>query len=274
MAGIEWIKLATDFAGDSKIRHIRAQKGGDSMALLWTFLLCRAGVVNDGGRVYVAPGVPYTVAGLAAEFGMQRKLVADALRLFEQLGMVRMEPDGLVIMHWSRHQNVAGMERLRGSSEDAKARAREASRRYRERQKEASRVNDASMTPSSDADDADHDADNDASSENDDSVTPYKDIDTETDTDSVEKRYGNEERYLGIDDRYRTSSRARAAAAQRIVDKIVGAQLLDGDLSRLHDVIFEALRIGWTPTGVVATAVSSRGDAESFFLKLQSDNPW
>ena len=53
---IKWIKLSVGLATDSKIRYIRMRKNGDQMALLWVLLLCRAGAVNDGGRVYVAPG--------------------------------------------------------------------------------------------------------------------------------------------------------------------------------------------------------------------------
>lgn len=131
--GIKWIKLSTGLVADSKIRYIRGCKNGDQMALLWVMLLCRAGVVNDGGRVYVAPGVPYDAAHMADEFGLPVRVVSEALKLFEQLGMVTVDGDGaLVITRWNDHQNVDGMERARDA-------ARERSARYRANKRDASR---------------------------------------------------------------------------------------------------------------------------------------
>ena len=43
MAEVKWIKLACSLGSDAKMREIRRQKNGDSMALLWVLLFSYAG---------------------------------------------------------------------------------------------------------------------------------------------------------------------------------------------------------------------------------------
>ena len=220
---IKWVKLSTGFATDSKIRYIRGHKNGDQMALLWVMLLCRAGVVNDGGRVYVAPGVPYDAAHMADEFGLPVRVVSEALKLFEQLGMVTVDGDGaLVITRWNDHQNVDGMERARDA-------ARERSARYRANKRDASRDGDVTQR------------------ENSVTVTPQNKKEERAEEGEFQKN-------LGIDDAYKTGTRARAKTAQIIVDEIRVRHCFDRVTPELHDCVYHALGHGWTPDGVLALA--------------------
>ena len=132
MAEIKWIKIATSLKDDAKIRHIRRQKNGDSMALLWVLLLCKAGEVNDGGNVYLADGVPYAPADLADEMGFSEKLVKNALTLFECLHMIELNADGSVtVTNWEKHQSVTGMDKIREDTRARVAKSRE-KKRYNE----------------------------------------------------------------------------------------------------------------------------------------------
>lgn len=233
MSDIKWIKLATSFISSTKIGHIRDRKGGDTMALLWVLLLCRAGIVNDGGKVYIAPGVPYTNAGLAKKFGMAVKVVDEAMQLYVQLGMVTVKDGVIEIVNWSAHQNVDGMERAREKS-------RESSRRYREKHR---------PTPPPD----DHG-----------DVTGDGEVTHGDGTDKEREEDIDYQKELGIDNAYKTSSRARARTAQLIADEIVARRLLPGNLPMLHDAISEALARGYTPNGVVREAIRADGDWGSF----------
>lgn len=126
---IKWIKLSTDFFEDRKIKQIRAMPDGDAMLLIWLNLLVLAGLVNDGGLVYLTHGIPYTEEMLAEEMRRSLPVVRSAISLFRTLNMVEDTPDGLLISNWEKHQSVDGMER-------AKQKTRERVRRFREREAE------------------------------------------------------------------------------------------------------------------------------------------
>lgn len=129
MAEVKWIKLACGLANDAKIREIRRQKNGDSMALLWVLLLCKAGEVNDGGRVYIAPGIPYTTRSLASDLGFSEKIVVEALKLFSRLGMIEYANGGVEVTNWEKHQNLVTMEKIREQT-----RQRVAKHRYKSKE--------------------------------------------------------------------------------------------------------------------------------------------
>lgn len=129
MAEVKWIKLACGLANDAKIREIRRQKNGDSMALLWVLLLCKAGEVNDGGRVYIAPGVPYTTRSLASDLGFSEKIVAEALKLFSRLAMIEYVNGIVEVTNWEKHQNLVTMEKIREQT-----RQRVAKHRYKSKE--------------------------------------------------------------------------------------------------------------------------------------------
>lgn len=315
MDGIKWVKLSVDFIHSSKVKHIRAQKGGDTMALLWVHLLCRAGIVNDRGRVYVASGVPYTAAGLASEFGMPKKTVADALKLFEQLGMLRQEDGVLVIANWCEHQNVEGMERVRdgasqpapakddSSREVARARSRESSRRYRDRQKG---VTDAEQVTMDECHGDGHGDSGDGHGDMPVTVTVTRgdghgdsgdghgdmpvtvtvthgdghgdrqdtEIKKREEEKEIERRDEDGEpdfqKTLGIDDEYKVSSRARAKSASLLKDAILAQKLLGGHLPKLFDAIEDALTRGVTPNEVMRTAHAAGGDWAHFASALMT----
>lgn len=110
---VTWIKLATGLFGDTKIKYLRQQKNGDSIALFWVGLLTLAGECNDKGMIYVTPKVPYTYQGLADSLGFPLPVVKKAIPLFVSLDMLEESEGFLCIVNWNEHQNVDGLEKVR-----------------------------------------------------------------------------------------------------------------------------------------------------------------
>ena len=113
MGEIQWIKLYTDFFEDRKIKQIRAMPDGNAILLIWINLLLIAGDVNDGGLIYVTPGVPYTDQSLAEELRQPLMTVQTALRAFAFYHMIEETGDGLLVSNWEKRQNIDKMERVR-----------------------------------------------------------------------------------------------------------------------------------------------------------------
>ena len=131
MAGIEWIKVATDmFDRSRKIKQIELMPKGDTYLVIWWKLLLLAGTINDGGRIYVTPSIPYTVPTLANELRRPATTVKKALEIFEQFGMVQRDGDVFVLPSWGKYQNIDGMERIREQNRKRQA-------KYKSAQKES-----------------------------------------------------------------------------------------------------------------------------------------
>ena len=124
MAGMQWVKLVTNLNADSKVRLIRRKANGDSMALLWVLLLCKAGEIGDNGSIYIVKDMPYSVDDLADECGMTQEIVKNALALFQRLDMIEVDEAGTIqIVNWDKYQT--------SGKSDARELTRERVRKYR-----------------------------------------------------------------------------------------------------------------------------------------------
>lgn len=131
---VKWIKLATGLFGDTKIKYLRQQKNGDSIALFWVGLLTLAGECNDKGMIYITPTVPYTYEGLAGGLGFPLPVVKKAIPLFVSLDMLEESEGFLCIVNWNEHQNVDGLEKVREQN-----RIRKQAQRQREKEADSKR---------------------------------------------------------------------------------------------------------------------------------------
>lgn len=114
MADVGWVRLSTRLFENRKIKYLLNQPKGAELVLLWVHLLCAAGTVNDGGRVYISQNVMYTPQSLAADFGVPKTIADKALTLFQDLELIEVESDGCIqILGWDKHQNVTGLEKIR-----------------------------------------------------------------------------------------------------------------------------------------------------------------
>ena len=137
-----WFKVSADVFDSKKIKIIRSMRNGDSMALLWFFLLSVARQQNDNGYVYATEGVPYTAKTLAACGGFKPKLVETALEVFKQYKMIEIEEDGYIyIVGWSEHQSTGALAKLKNRNESDKEKNRQRVAKYRQRQKQCNDSN-------------------------------------------------------------------------------------------------------------------------------------
>lgn len=113
MADVKWIKLATALPDNRKIKQIRKLPDGDTIALMWVFLMCLAGEVNDDGAVYFTPEIPYTDEMLADQFSMDIKTVRLGLQVFQQFGMIEIIDKIICLSAWEKWQAVDGLAAMR-----------------------------------------------------------------------------------------------------------------------------------------------------------------
>ena len=127
MPEVGWVRLSTRMFENRKIKHLLNQPKGAELTLLWVRLLCLAGVVNDGGNVYVTAKVPYTPQTLSADTGVPVAVVKKAWELFQDLELISISQEGYInITGWEKHQNVDGLNKIRSQT-------KERVKRYRER---------------------------------------------------------------------------------------------------------------------------------------------
>ena len=146
----DWVKLSTGLFNHRKILILQASPNGDSLIAFWIRLICMAGEINDDGLIYVTSNIPYTVTTLAKVTGKDEELVRKALDSFQELDMIDIDDDGFIrLVKWAEHQNINALNKLKGSDAgDAKEKARERMRRYRERKAKDVTLNETShVTP-------------------------------------------------------------------------------------------------------------------------------
>lgn len=133
-----WFKVSADVFDSEKIKILRADtKIGDSLALMWFFLLALARKKNDGGYVYATEGVAYTPKTLAAVGGFKPKITETALEVFRQYNMIDIEENGYIyIVGWSEYQNAEELSKLK-----ERERCKEAMRAKRQRERESKTCN-------------------------------------------------------------------------------------------------------------------------------------
>lgn len=139
MADVKWIKMSTGLPDNRKIKQIRNLPNGDSIALMWVFLLCLAGSVNEQGMIYITPEVPYTDEMLAEEFKMDLNTVRLGLATFKRFGMIEIIEDVIFLSAWEKWQSTDRLSEMREYNRLAKQKSRA-------KQKLLANVNDMSMT--------------------------------------------------------------------------------------------------------------------------------
>lgn len=113
MTGVKWIKLSTDLLSNRKIKEMRGMKKGDGLVLLWVALLCFAGSINDGGRVYLTKGKAISGETLSKCLDFPKTLVIEGLTVFASLDMTDERDGELHIKGWDEYQDTDRLEMIR-----------------------------------------------------------------------------------------------------------------------------------------------------------------
>ena len=126
---VKWIRIATDIFDDEKMYAIETQQDGYLLELVWFKLLCLAGRCNENGFLTINNKLAYTNEMLAKVFRLDIGTVQRAIDLFQSLDMIEVVDNTYMISNWTKHQNNDGLEEIR-------AKGRERSQRYRDKQKQ------------------------------------------------------------------------------------------------------------------------------------------
>ena len=135
-SAVQWIKVTTDIFDDEKILFIESQPNSDSVIIIWFKLLCLAGKQNNKG-VLMFNNVPYTPQMLSTIFRRDEETISNALKVFENFGMIHYENNAITITNWGKHQTLDKLEAN-------KAYMREYMKGYRKKQRDVAngKVND------------------------------------------------------------------------------------------------------------------------------------
>lgn len=125
MADVKWIKLATGLPDNRKIKQIRRLPNGDTIALMWIFLMCLAGETNDDGMVYFTPEIPFTEEMLADQFDIDVNTIRLGLTTFQRFGMIEIVDSIICLSHWEKWQAVDGLAVIREQTRKRVAKHRE-----------------------------------------------------------------------------------------------------------------------------------------------------
>ena len=128
MADINWIKLRVDMFDDEKIKIIQSMPEGDAILVIWIRIIALAGKCNAKGLVLIEDEFPYSDEMLATIFNKPLATVRLALGTFEKFRMIERTEKGIYISNFEKHQNTAGMEKIREQARIRKQREREKKR--------------------------------------------------------------------------------------------------------------------------------------------------
>ena len=128
MADVKWIKLSVRLPDNRQLKQIRHLPSGDTIALMWVYLLCLAGEINDSGMIYFTPEIPYTEEMLADQFDMDLNTVRLGLETFRRFGMLDVVDNIMCLPTWEKWQAGDKLSEMR-----EKTRLRVA--KHREKQK-------------------------------------------------------------------------------------------------------------------------------------------
>jgi uncharacterized phage protein (TIGR02220 family)/predicted phage replisome organizer len=125
LAEVKWIKLATGLPDNKKIKQIRKLPDGNTIALMWVFLMCLAGDTNDEGMVYFTPEIPFTDEMLADQFDMDINTIRLGIATFQKFGMIEVVDKIICLSSWEKWQATDGLAVIREQTRKRVAKHRE-----------------------------------------------------------------------------------------------------------------------------------------------------
>ena len=125
MAEVKWIKLATGLPDNKKIKQIRKLPDGNTIALMWVFLMCLAGDTNDEGMVYFTPEIPFTDEMLADQFDMDINTIRLGIATFQKFGMIEVVDKIICLSSWEKWQATDELAVIREQTRKRVAKHRE-----------------------------------------------------------------------------------------------------------------------------------------------------
>lgn len=103
--GMKWIKIVTDIFDDEKIQLIEALPSADSILVIWFKLLVFAGKQNNDGVFRLNQRIAYNDEMLSILFRRKLSTVHEAMKTFEDFGMVERINGAYAISNWRKYQS-------------------------------------------------------------------------------------------------------------------------------------------------------------------------
>jgi predicted phage replisome organizer len=114
---VEWIKLTAGFFEDEKIDYIlRSMPEADAILVIWIRLITMAGKCNANGFIYLTENIPYSMEDLANKFNKPINTIKLAITTFIRLEMIEDTEKGILLINWTKHQNIEGLEKIRNQT--------------------------------------------------------------------------------------------------------------------------------------------------------------
>lgn len=113
MADVKWIKFYVSILTSPKIKRIRRMPDGNTIALIWAFLLAQAGESNKDGALYFTDEIPYSPEEFALQYDFETDTVKLAVVTFEKFGMIEIFDGIIYVKNWEEYQNIDGLEKIR-----------------------------------------------------------------------------------------------------------------------------------------------------------------
>lgn len=113
MGDVKWIKFYVSILTNKKIKRIRKLPEGDTIALIWAFLLAQAGESNKDGGIYFNDEIPYSPEDFASDYDFKPTTVQLAVTIFEKYGMIGVFDGIIYVKNWDKYQSIDSMERMK-----------------------------------------------------------------------------------------------------------------------------------------------------------------
>jgi predicted phage replisome organizer len=104
MNGLEYINIDINLFENRKIKIINTMPAGDTYFSFWIELLCLAGKSNQGGWITLAENRSYTSRELSIVTDIPEATILEALKIFEDLQMIRRFGNRIHIKNWMKYQ--------------------------------------------------------------------------------------------------------------------------------------------------------------------------
>ena len=138
MYGIQWIKLDKSIFNNRKIQLILGLREGDTYFRIWIQLLTLGVECGADGRLVIG-NKPLSIEQISKIVGKSLKITAKILDKFIELEMLKVEDDMFIIKNWNKYQSV-------DKYEEYKEKNRDRQRKYREKLKNESEINNVTVT--------------------------------------------------------------------------------------------------------------------------------
>lgn len=105
-----WIKISANIFENEKMQLINGLPKKDTIIVIWVKLLCLAGKLNTSG-VLIMNNKAYTDKMLASVFNRKISDVKNALKIFEEYGMITIIDGVITIKNWGKYQSFDKLEK-------------------------------------------------------------------------------------------------------------------------------------------------------------------